>query len=323
MILNQCILLFPDKFNFDLVKKGIRLMNIYDANERDNLVTFLKNYTKVHYDQLNEIWTQLKCALSNVRYNIYSYYCIEPIITYMSSQLLSNTNSFCSKYLSSILYSHLLPLFDGQYLSVYFNKLSHLIIQIIEKNYDDKPKVIQYLLKHFPIQCGQKQPLFVSALTSITNTMDFVQLNRIACKIFAFIAMPIKLPNSKLAESALNFLIKPNFKPIIFLNYEDAMNILNEPLKLASTTYWEKSIKDLSSTALLMLTKAKLEFKNNISLSDFVHDSKFSNSHHEIKINDNKKMAIAWGMLARTAAKRDRTIDLTKSLINIQSEFRT
>lgn len=321
-ILNQFVLLYPEKCSLETVKKVIRLMNIPDTNERDNLVTFLKNYTKVHPNQFNDIWIQIKNALTNVRCGIYTSNCVEPIVTYMSIQLLSNTASFCTKYLLSILYSHLLPLFDNSDLSMYFNKLSTLIIQIIEKNYDDQLKVIEYLLKHFPIQCGQKQPLFVSFLMSITSTMSSDQLNPIAKKIFAFIAMSIRLPNSKLAESALSFLLKPNLKPIIFSNYENAINILNDPLKLASSTYWEKSIKDQSAAALSMLINAKLEFKQNIALSEFMSSSDLSDNLQDSSKIDTKDLAKTWGLLARTASRRDREIDLTKSLYNIQIEFK-
>lgn len=321
-ILNQFVLLYPEKCSLETVKKVIRLMNIPDTNERDNLVTFLKNYTKVHPNQFNDIWIQIKNALTNVRCGIYTSNCVEPIVTYISIQLLSNTASFCSNYLISILYSHLLPLFDNSDLSIYFNKLSALIIQIIEKNYDDQLKVIEYLLKHFPIQCGQKQPLFVSFLMSITSTMSSDQLNPISKKIFAFIAMSIRLPNSKLAESALSFLLKPNLKPIIFSNYENAMNILNDPLKLASSTYWEKSIKDQSATALSMLINAKLEFKQNIALSEFISSSDLSDNLQDSGKIDTKDLAKTWGLLARTASRRDREIDLTKSLYNIQIEFK-
>lgn len=321
-ILNQFILLFPEKCKFDLVKKGILLMNIPDPNERDNLVLFLQNYTKVHLNQFSNIWKQIKCALTNVRYDIYTFYCVEPIITYISSQLLSNSSSFRSNYLMKILYTHLLPLFDNQNLSNYFNKLSSLIIQIIDNNYDEQLKVIQYLLKHFPIQCGQKQPLFVSMLISITSTMSSDQLNPIANKIFAFIAMSIQLPNSKLAESALSFLMKPNLKPIIYSNYEGAMEILHEPLKSASSYYWEQSIKDQSAVTLSTLTNAKLEFKQSIALSDFMSTSQLIDKQQESNKVENKDLAKTWGLLARTAARRDSTIDLTKSLFQIQKQFK-
>lgn len=155
-ILNQFIQIFPEMIDFSHTKKAIRLMNLPDINERNELASFLKNYTKSHQDQINDIWTELKNALTNVRYDIYTINCVDPIITYMINQIQSNAISFVEKYPLKILKSHLLPLFKNENLPIYFTKLSSIIIKIIDQNYIEKLNTIQYLLQHFPIQYGKK-----------------------------------------------------------------------------------------------------------------------------------------------------------------------
>lgn len=322
-VLNQFVLIFPSKCKIDLVKKGIRLMNIPDSNERENLVIFLKNYTKVHPDQFEEIWKQLESALINVRYDIYTSYCVEPIISYINYLYLSNIIKIHQSYFIQILYTHLLPLFRHERLSLYFNKLSSLINKIIENNFQDQLKVIQYLIKHFPYQCGQKQPIYVSALTSIIKTMKGQKLNPIASKLFIFIAMALKSPNSKLAESALTLLMKPNMKPIMFSNYELALENLYEPLKWSSSYYWEKTVKEQSQSALTTLLNMKLEIQKSNAMQDFILtlDSPDSQLNSDSKKHNNKELAKTWATFSRMAAKRYRSFDLTKSLLDIQIEF--
>lgn len=127
-LLNQFVTLLPEKCQFDIVKKAICLMNIPDSNERDNLVIFLQNYSKVKRDQFDEIWKEIKNALVNVRYNIYTFYCVEPLISFMTS--FQSSNLFCTNYFMKVLCSHVLPLFDNQNLPVFFQQ----IVSIVDSN---------------------------------------------------------------------------------------------------------------------------------------------------------------------------------------------
>lgn len=327
-ILNNFVLLFPDKVDISLCKKAIYLMNIPDVNERESFVTFLKNYEKVNQKKFNEILHYLKNALINVRYDIYTPYCVDPIISYLTILFFENLNR--QNYFTQILYTHLLPLFDREELSIYYNKLSQFIIQIVDNDFDEQLKVILFLIKHFPYQCGNKQPLFVSSIISIIEMMQFDNISMIAEKLFVFVSMGVKSPNSKLAESVLLLLMKANMRPIIISNYELAMDILYEPLKWSSAFYWNKIVKDQSSNALNTLISANLQFQHNKSMSDFVLGIELpttescTNSllNKKCSKRDVKELASIWASISRMAAKTDRSIDLTKSLYKIQIQFK-
>lgn len=319
-VLNQFVLIYPKKFNLDHTKKAIRLMNIPDPNERENLVTFLKNYTKVHPEDFEEILKQIGTALTNVRYDIYTPYCIDPIISYMAIMFMACSQPVIKSHLNNILYTHLLPLFRHERLSLYYCKLNNLITSIVDNSHKDQLNVIIYLIKHFPYQCGQKQPLFVSSLISIIKTMKGHHLNPIALKLFIFIAMAVKSPNSKLAESALTLLSKPNMKPIILSNYNLAMDYLYEPLRWSSNFHWDRSIKDQSQSAIMTLLNAKVEVQKNNAMCDFLQSSEQQIQDENKKLDD-KELIKIWAGFSRTAARRYKTFDLTQSLIDIQVEF--
>ena len=54
----------------------------------------------------------------------------------------------------------------------------------------------------------------------------------------------------------------------------------------------------------------------------FQYDNNHNNENNkENKKTDNNDLAKNWAFISRTAAKKDRSIDLTKSLSNIQIEF--
>lgn len=310
-ILNKFVLLFPDKCEFELVKKGVLLMNIPDSNESENLVTFMKNYIKVHPEQNEEIWKLLKCAILNVRYDIYTPYCLEPIFSYLINIFFSNKKS-----ISQILYTHLLPLFRLERLSLYFSKLVALIDFIIEGNITEQYNVIQYLVKHFPYQCGHKQPLFVSALAIFTKSMTSSKLNIIARQLFIFIAMAIKSPNSRLAENALTLLMKKNMRPVILSNYDYAFRILYEPVKWCAGFYWDQAVRGQSQDVLSLLMNAKFDNQNTISS---YQESNFN--FFETKKRNDYELAQVWATLSRITARRDRSFNLTQSLQIIKKEF--
>lgn len=315
-ILNQFVIFYPEKCDIDLVKKGIRLMNIPDNNERENLVLFVKNYTKVHPNQLIDIFKLLKNALTNVRYDIYTPFCVDPIISCMSIVFLTN-----KKLLTDIIFTHLLPLFRHERLSLYFEKLSDIINRLINNSIDDQINVIQYLIKHFPHNCGQKQPLFTTAIIYITNSMISRNLNPIAEILFSFISMCIRSPNSKLTESALALLMKKNLRPIIVSNYDVAVAILHEPLKWSSSLYWDKRIRDQSKAALSLLSNARFDklrkndWRRTLNPSDIkvLYSKKITN----------QQLVLTWSSFSLMAAKYDRNFDLQNTIIRIKKQFPT
>lgn len=301
-------------------------MNIPDINERENLTTFLKNYTKSHSDQFNDIWKIIKSALINVRYKIYTPYCIDPLISYITQHFFTSSASI---YLE-ILYTHLLPLFKHEQLFQYFTKLINFIVDLVENNPTDQIKVVQYLVRYFPHQNGSKQPLFVSALIEIIQMMNFEDLNSISTKLFHFVALTVSSLNTKLTEIVLNLLTKQNMKLIICSNYEFAMQTLYEPLKWCSSFYWDKSVREQNRSALSTLMNAKMEFQKNSAMADFILSSELpTESAHSARNNndvgcnkyDNKELAGIWGSISRTASKKDNSVDLTKSLYNVQVAF--
>ena len=328
-ILNQFVLLFPEKVDISLCRKAIYLMNIPDINERECFVTFLKNYEKTHQQQIESIWNFLISALINVRYDIYTPFCVDPIISFMTILFFESLSSHHEYYFTKILHTHILPLFDREELSVYYIKLSNFVIQIIDNDTDEQLNVILFLIHHFPYRCGNKQPLFVSTINTIIEMIHWERLNSIAEKLFIFIAMAVKSPNKKLAESALLLLMKANMKHIITSSYKIAMDVLYEPLKWSSAFYWNKFVKDQSSTCLSSLISANLEFQHNKSLSDFLLCSDLPTAQSEHLFNgkksvkrDSKELLSIWASISRMAAKFDRSIDLTKSLYKIQIEFK-
>lgn len=313
-ILNQFVLLFPEKCGIDLLRKGIRLMNIPDSNENDNLVIFIKNYTKVHPDQYDEIWKHLKSALNNARYDIYTSFCINPIISCITIIFLSNKTKVIE-----ILYTHLLPLFRHERLYIYYDKLIDLVNRLINNNIIHQLNVIQYLIKHFPYQCGKKQPLFSATLITITSSMLSRQLNPIATKLFTFIAMCIQSPNSKLAESGLSFFMKKSMRPIIGSNFDFAISILYDPLNWASSYYWDKHVREQSRIALSLLTNARFD---NVRKNDWRKTLNPSDVKTLYSKNaSNKDIARTWAFFSRIAARSDRNFDLNKFLSILKATF--
>lgn len=322
-IFNQFIINFPEKCKIDLVKKVIRHMNMKNEFIKENLFSFLENYTRAHSDQFNDIWKLIKCALINVKCNIYTPYCIDPIISYLTKFYIPKH----IKSLSKILCSHFLPLFKDENLSIYFNKLINFIVQIVENNSEDQLIVIHYLIDHFPHRCGKKQPLFVSALIPIIKLMDVKHLNTISKKLFIFIAMAIRSPNSKLAESAIFLLMSQNMRPVINSNYEIISSIVYDSVKWSSKFYWDKFVKDQSKSALLILANAKYDFQNNKVFAN-IHQTVQPqieylgelNSINSKKIRSEQSSKV-WESLIKIAEKRYKTPNLSKSILKIKIDF--
>lgn len=313
----QFLITFPERCKISLAKKLIRLMNIPDNNERENLVTLLKNYAETHPEQLENLYELLKSALVNVGTDIYTPYCVEPVLTFLKMMVRKD-------YIYQIIYTHLLPLYRHEKLYLYSSKLSNLITSIISNKPVDQINYLKYLLNHFPLQCGQKQLLFVYAINSLFNIIGKRELNQVSTKIILFFASAFRSPNSKLVESSLKIFLKPVMTSILFSNAAFAMDNLLEPLKWTSTYHWDKSIKILSSRAYTTLSNIKYEVQSNSSSKtsrDPINEISLKNSPKETKKLDNSDLVSKWALIARSAAKKYNSIDLTNSLLEIQSKL--
>ncbi|KAK8880624.1 hypothetical protein M9Y10_003307 [Tritrichomonas musculus] len=315
-ILNEFVLLFPEMTSIDLVTIAIHLMNNPDHNERENLAIFLKNYTKVHQDQFEEIWKKVKNAISEVLNGVYSAFCIEPLISYITIIFYSKSSNYSIDYLEEVFYTHLLPLFRLEKLCYFFDNLLNLIVHITNKNIKKMSSTIQFLVRHFPHQNGSKQSLFVSAMTSIVVATKRKELDQIPTVLFDFLALGIKSYNYKLVEGSLNLLFKSNMRPFIYSNLEQAMDTICEPLKWTANCYWEQSIQDQCHNALLMLSNIKIEFMQNC----VTKNAEIKSKPRKVQ-KSNKELAQTWASLARVAFKRYKSINLTDNLHKIQIEF--
>lgn len=273
-------------------------------------------------DQFNQIWNLVKNGIINVENDIYTPYCIDPLISYITQLFLSNgTNIYIQ-----ILYTHLLPLYKHEQLFQYFTKLNSLIKELVANRSDDQLKVVQYLIKFFPHQNGSKQPLFATAITGFIQMMNYDDLNSISSDLFNFFALTVTSPNTKLAEVVSSIFMRQEMKMVICSNYELAIKTLYEPLKWASSFYWDKSIREQYHSALSTLMNAEMEFQANNAMSDFILSSELPTDKSGSKKDgcnkyDNKELTSIWATISRTAAKKDSSIDLTKSLFNIQMMF--
>lgn len=326
-ILNNFVLIHPEIFDMTLIQKAVYLLNNPDCNVRDNIAIFLKNYTKVHTEHFDEIWKKMKNVLTDVRFDIYSPYCVDPVVSYIMILLNSNIISNSIEYAIQIFESHLLPLFFHKNLPLFFDNLTNLILRIVDDRPNDQLKAIEYLIKHFPYFCSKKQTLFINALSSIFKSMKENDLSGIAQRFFVFISMTIKSPNSKLSESVLKLLQKNHIRPIILSNYELVTIIVFPSLKWASSNHWDKSIQMQSQNVLINLMNMKFELIHNIAVNDLLHQSKLivdSSETSIAKLNSHKngqELAKTWAILSRTASRKDKSINLSQTLHKIQIEF--
>lgn len=205
------MIFFPEKCQIDHVKNIIRLLNIPDNKERENLMTLHQDYVSACKNQKEGIYRLLETALANVLCGVCAPYCVEPVLSFLKMIVRK-------EHLASILYTHLLPLYCHEKLYLYSNKLTNLVVKIIENRQTDHLKCVEYFVNHFPLQCGSKQCLFVYALNSIFNTMIRHELDKLATKLIPFFAYAVSSPNSKLAEPSLKLLLKPVMTSVLFSN---------------------------------------------------------------------------------------------------------
>lgn len=324
-ILLQFIYVFPDLVKIDLIKKTIRLLNIPVNEERDCLISFIKCYYSIHPNQLDEIWGMIKNALCNVISQIYTPYCVEPILIFISGSVRPD-------YLIKIFHTHLLPLFRLNQLYLYSNRLSELIFKIAEKSMILQTDAIEFLIKYFPYQCGQKQFLFISALHLIFDEISGNDLGDIASKLINFLKITIRSSNNKLAESAVKLLLSPTMSYILLKNISISAQPLYDSLNWSSLNHWGSSVKNACKKALAILGNINSEVqkkkdqlperalssrvdysKSNLPCKPIQDDSKSS--------GNNKELISKWALIARNASKMDNSIDLTKSLLLIQEKL--
>lgn len=279
----------------------------------------MRTYAITHPEQHDEIWQIIKNAFINVISNIYTPYCVEPIISFINTSIDPDLPAI-------ILRTHLLPLYRHERLNIYSTSLTNLIVKIIDDSMPDQLDSVEFLIKHFPYQCGRKQFLFITAINSIINIIFDLDLNQISQKLILFLGATLKTPNIKLIEASARILLKPCMTSLLFKNTNLSIENLNEPLNFLSSEFWDSSIRSICKKALTTLVNISYEVKKNGPVSNSVNTSRLPVMSKKcqgevIEKKDNKtensELVAKWALVARCASKKDESIDLTKSLLHI------
>ena len=312
-ILNEYLFLFPQNVQPKYVEKAIRLMNLPDSKERDALACFIVNYLSTHPNDFDLIWNYITVAISNVLSEIYTPFCIQPILVYLIT-INTNQRSKVKGYLKKILYSHLIPLFHLTNLSLYSTFLTTLVVKIIEDDENEFVNVVNYLMKTFPRQDGVKQSFYFNSISKILRKLTAEEFIPLGDSLTSFIANCIYSPNNKLVEEALNLFIGKYVSPRVLYNPKLVASKLQQPVAWAARFHWSKTIREEAQTALSIIKRCDYNASKNL-MKD-INQTLVHSTNEE-----NNKLIKSWAMISRAAARRDKRIDLTQKLQNLHIAF--
>jgi len=189
-------------FSRQFVLNLLELFNSEDPRERDYLKTILHRI----YGNFMALRPFIRRAINNVFYKFIYETDRHNGIAELLEILGSIINGFAlplKEQHKQFLQRVLLPLHKVTFVSTFHPQLSYCVTQFLEKDPTLAPKVIQSILKFWPVTSSKKELMFLNELEEILDRIQSNHLANAQIVLFKKIASCINSPHFQVSERAI------------------------------------------------------------------------------------------------------------------------
>lgn len=314
IIKNYYTIIKQDDWYHQLRKVFNDLLYSADPNEREEILNFFLEYVKMYPDQLEPVLTEFSYKLIEYRSHNGLPFPVTIILRFYIEQVKQAPQ--VTQFLRDIWVTSIIPLISSQHTVTIYPVLMNVIDALTEKDPLIPKETLKIALHQYPEACPSKQIsyfFFLNFLAEKLSPEDFEIMCQPLFRLYARCA--VSSQHAKVIEASFKIwqnvkilqMIMDNTKlifPIVFPAYQ---KIMKEHWKAATQDAALNAIKsmhDLDPFVYDELTQAQK--KGLLS----PHDGGF-----EMAIHKN------WALIARTAAKTDKSVNLAKVLADIQINF--
>jgi len=124
----------------------------------------------------------------------------------------------------------LLPLHKVNHIGVFHPQLSYCVTQFLEKDATLAPKIVNALLKYWPVTCSKKELMFLNELEEILDRVQPHHLGSTQIPLFRQVARSINSAHFQVSERAIYVLNNDVILRFITNNRETLIPILGRAL---------------------------------------------------------------------------------------------
>ncbi|OHT13550.1 hypothetical protein TRFO_03292 [Tritrichomonas foetus] len=238
-ILNRFVTLFPDAefVNLSVVHKAITLTQLPDANERNQLVSFLR----IFYDNRPNDRLQLINFVNNQLQSLiegYSIpYCGMPMIVLLT-HIISHTPPPLPDYLMKVIKESLIPAISLPYLSLYLINVKQFFSAILTVHPDNIVEILRHMQRVWPLTNASKQQQCLDILLFVFAKMTRPIFKPISHSSFAFLAQFVNSEHTKLSETVMEIWLKQPPDEWIVENSRVGIVEMFDAISIAATSHW-------------------------------------------------------------------------------------
>ena len=287
------------------------LFNSPDRTERELSSKLLIKIILLSKINQNEIFLKIEKFFIDFLIFEKNYFLIESILIFLNLYLNYNIE-FISKFIKKYFWNYIFPLLNSNSLLFFSNYLQELIELIILNNNLFGILIFKKLLKIWPIRSGKKEIFFIKLLISITLKLHEDDICLIIKPLFLKLSNCAKSKNFKVCESSFEIWNRNKLLPFFLDHSKIVFPIIFDSIYKASTQHWNLNIQNKATNVLKSMRNI-----NSIIIDQICSQKNIISNNNEINEIHKKN----WSLIARSAAIKDKSINLAKFLADLGKNF--
>ncbi|OHT03777.1 phosphoprotein phosphatase [Tritrichomonas foetus] len=298
----------PDLFNSDFSRNLIKLFAYPDFNERDQLSLTLLRYWSAFPNRQEMILNEIAALLGEYQFGDAPKFVVWPCLSFLYRSM-KNSNSNVADIYVKIFSVHIVPLLTSAHFVSFYPQYKLLIESFLSIHTRYTASFLKAVLNRFPTTRPGKQASFIEI---INNTFSKLSLSECQPLIKPLFNIYAKCASGcvKVAEMSFQIWTRRDLIPLIMENAKVIFPIVQQPLIICSKDYWSITIQNKALTVL----------KAMHDIDPYLYDEISQKSRLPVEEISTKQQK-SWAIVARTAAKLDRGVNLGQILSTIQLMF--
>lgn len=338
----------PEKFTTKVASKLLTRIHAPDIEEREQVLHFFKVYASANPSQVTLILRKFSYILQDyLNHNCYPF-AVSPILKFYLIEFPLQCKE--GQLLITIFATSVLPLLSSQHILSFFGSLVQIMQFFITVDPSLTPQIIRRVISYWPQSNPGKQILFISLLTSLMENLSRSEFEKLAKPIFKLLSSYASSSNAKVAEASLQVCSNIKIIPKILDNTRIIFPITYPEFSRTVREHWNqdtqtcalntlKSMHDLDPFLFEELTQSNRRGNQSfISQTSSISTigslgstptgpymgnlNRMNQNRFDLYQKDAELLAHKnWALIARSAARIDRTVNLAKILTEIQKQF--
>ncbi|KAH0798351.1 phosphoprotein phosphatase [Histomonas meleagridis] len=294
---------YDDIFNFEFIRTLFQYLRSSNVKERKTVSTILEHYIFCSKQHKDLIYPMLIQELESSNYNSsppFSIGVVLELFYHIFQRFIISNQEF------SELFNEILRILRHPYFCMFSDEYRCLIDFLTDVSPNILPRVVSSIIQHWPMTDSNKETIFIYLTLDLIPKMKVKTLSPFINRIFSIYGHCTSSLSLQVSEAAIKLWTITKFENVIYEFSAQAITFMFEPILNASKEHWSKQIREYAEQVLRIMPRINPRaFRSKCSTNE-------SNDNNELK---------KWALIARTASKNDRDINLGNKLSEITVIF--